>query len=247
MEYHEETHESMPHKAIYDGLKYIYKGFAPPKRDMSLIGLLHHYEGVSEKFGFDYAVPKSVLLASANRKIMDSRKDDALELLQFAEEKYGSSERINLLRTKASKLTKAPDPLVDFYLTHAKPSAAEVGPYLGRWVGVLNVRRGQAIPMDIEISAENGKGKMIEVLPWPPYDKQESEIFFISTKGELVFGRKNRGAGLVISTATIDSHGALVVMKKLIGFVIPDDMPEEIKTNMKFVMENPNTFEMKKK
>ena len=139
-----------------------------------------------------------------------------------------------------------PDPLVDFYLNHPKPSADEVTPYLGRWVGELNVRDGQAMPMDMEIKIENGHGKMISVLPWPPYKKEETEIFFVDKEGQLVFGRKNRGAGVVISTGVITKNGNLTGTESLIGFTIPDDMPEDIKVRMKFVMKNPNTFDLKK-
>jgi|GEM_PF-6265647 len=37
-----------------------------------------------------------------------------------------------------------------------------------------------------------------------------------------------------------------LVKENLIGFTIPDDMLEDIKTKMKFVMENPNTFDLKR-
>ncbi len=177
---------------------------------------------------------------------MDIRKDDALALLSFAEDRYGSSERITVLRNRASGLNAKPDPIVDFYLTHAKPTAKEIKPYLGRWVGELIVTRGQPIPIDMEIKVENGKGTIVSVLPWPPHDKVETEIVFVNDKGELVYGRKNRGAGLIISTGHIANDGNLKGKESLVGFTIPDDVPDEVKEMMKFTMENSNTFNLKR-
>jgi hypothetical protein len=244
--YPEETHESMPYKAIYDGLKFIYRGFTPPKNDMALIGLLHHYKNVGESFGFDYEVPENALLASANRKIMASRKEEAMELLNFAEEKYGTSDRIAELKARASILKEVLDTLVEFYLNHPKPSASEIKPYIGQWTGELIVPRGQPVPMDFEIKTENGKGKMFEELPWPPFEKVEVEILYIDKDGTLVFGRKNRGAGLLISTARITARGNMKGDEKLIGFTIPEDVPDDVKEIMKFTVANPNTFELKR-
>jgi len=247
IQYLDESHESIPFKSIYDGLKFAFKGFTPPKKDMTLLALLHYYEGVSNQNAFSYEVPLQVLLASANRKIGDNRKTETIELLDFAEERYGVSDEIKKLRARASKLAEKPDPVVDFYLKHEKPTAVEIKPYLGRWVGELYVRNGQTLPMDFTISIENGKGKMMSVLPWPPFDKVETEILFVDKEGKLIFGRKNRGAGIVISETTLDKDSNLAGKEVLVGFTFPEGMPEDEKERMKIVLANPNTLKLSKR
>ena len=118
---------------------------------------------------------------------------------------------------------------------------------MGRWVGQLIVRNGQAMPLDIEITVENGITKFESVLPWAPGKKQEAEIFSVSDNGELIFGRRNRGSGLIIATAKIDAKGHLVGEEWLVGFTIPDDIPEEDKKQIDFFIKNPNTFDLVKK
>jgi hypothetical protein len=201
---------------------------------------------VGESFGFDYEVPRKVLLASAHRKIIDNRKGEALELLIFAEEKYGASDRIAELKAGASKLNDVVDPLIEFYLNHPKPSADEIKPYVGRWVGELIVPRGHAMPVDFSIKIENGKTKGESITPWPPFKKVEMEIFFVDKEGSLITVRKNRGGGIVVSIARIASDGNLVGEEKMIGFTIPEDAPEDVKEMMKFTLANPNTFVLKR-
>lgn len=243
----DETHESMPFKGIYDGLAFLFHDFRPERKDMKLAELQLHYRSLSEKYGYTYEIPFRVLTASASRKMMESRKIEIMDLVNYAETKYTATERTAKLKTDAAKITKDPSPLLDSFLSLPKPAAEKIKPYIGRWVGQLMVRAGQAMPLDIEISVVNGITKFESVLPWAPTKKEEAAIFSVSDKGELIFGRRNRGSGLVISTAKIDAKGHLVGEEWLIGFTIPDDMPADIKERMDFIIKNPNTFDLIKK
>jgi len=70
-------------------------------------------------------------------------------------------------------------------------------------------------------------------------------VVFVNKEGQVVFGRKNKGWRCYLDRS-IAKNGNLVGKETLIGFIIPADMPEEIKTKMKFMMENANTFDLKR-
>jgi hypothetical protein len=243
----DETHESMPFKGMYDGLAFLYHDFRPLRKDMKLVELRAYYNTLSEKYGHAYEVPLKVLTASASRKMMESRKAEVNDLINYAESKYPFDKTTSALKLEASKLTMDPSAALDSILGLSRPTPEKIRPYLGHWVGTLTVREGRNMPLDIEIVIENGKAVMRSVLPFPPYKKEEPAIFSVSAKGELVFGRKNRGAGLVVSTAKINAAGHLTGEEWLIGFVMPDDMPADIREKMNFIIKNPNVFDLVKK
>ena len=169
-----------------------------------------------------------------------------MALLDYAESKYGVDNLIASLRSQAAKITQVPDAEVDYYLTLPKPTAEQVRKFLGKWQGELIVPRGQNMGISFEIFTENGVGKMLFALPWDTAQKIEPAIFGVSKDGKLIFGRKNNGRGLVVSTADINDKGDLVGEEWLVGFTIPDDVPADVKEEMKFSLVNPNTFTLRK-
>jgi predicted alpha/beta superfamily hydrolase len=243
----DESHESLPFKGIYDGLKFLYRDFAPVRKDHTLAELRLHYHTVSEKYGYSYEIPLQVMLSSAARKRQENRKKEILDLLQYAEGKYGLTPGIARLREDAAKITNEPDPLLDHYLSQPGPTAEEVKKYIGRWTGELVVPRGRNMPMDIEILVEDGKAKLLSVLPWDQTKKEEPLIFYVDKDGRLIFGRRNRGAVLIIATAIIDNKGNLSGLQKWIGAIIPDEAPPEAKEMMQFTINNPNSFNLVRK
>jgi len=243
----DETHESMPYKGIYEGLSFLYHDFGPARKDMKLSELQAHYRSLSEKYGYVYEIPFRVLTGSASRKMMEGRKAEIMELVNYAEATYAPSERTARLKADAMKITQQAPSVIDSFLALKKPGANEVKNYLGTWKGELVVAGGQNTPVTLEITIENGKPVMRSVLPWPPYKREEPEIFTVSKNGDLVFGRRNRGAGLVITTAKLDKTGHLVGEEWLRGFVIADDLPDDVKKQMKFFMTHPNTFVLVKR
>lgn len=172
---------------------------------------------------------------------------EVLDLINYAETKYAPSERTAKLKADAVKLTQEAPSVIDSFLSLAKPTAGAVKNYVGIWIGELVVSGGQNLPETLEITIENGKPVLRTVQPWPPYRKEEPEIFTISANGDLVFGRRNRGAGLVIATAKLNNSGHLIGEEWLVGFVMPSDMPSDVKEQMKFIITHPNTFDLIKK
>jgi uncharacterized protein len=240
----DETHESMPFKGIYEGLSFLFKDFAPVRKDLSLTALKEYYKLVSEKYGHTYEIPQRVLTASASRKIIEGRKKEILELIDYAEIKYAVSERTTRIKSDANKIMKEPDSIIDSILALPKPSAEQISKYKGRWVGQKMVPKGQAMQLDLEIIAEDGKVKLLMAIPWNPSKKEEADFLHITKEGKLVFGRVNRGGGLFVSTCTIDKNGKLTGEEWLIGFNIPDNETADFKEVMNFVLKNPNTFSL---
>lgn len=242
-----ETHESMPYKGIYDGIRYLFQDFTPARKDLSLTALKEHYKNVSVKYGYPYEIPLRVLTASATRKLTEERKEEILELVNYAEARYESSQRTEKLKADALRITKHPNSIIDSLLSLPKPSLEQVAKYKGRWVGQKVVPRGQNMLTDLEIVVEEDRTKLLTVIPWDPSKKEEAEIFHITQDGKLVFGRRNGGGGLFVSTCSIDDKGHLVGEEWLVGFSIPEDESADFKEMMNFVLKNPNTFDLTKK
>lgn len=239
-----ESHESMAFTGIYHGLKTVFIDFAPPTKDMTLSELRNYYDLVSKKYGAMYDIPMRVLLSTANRKIAEGRKDEIVDLLVHATNTYGTNEKITDLYSRIEKL-KGPDPALSYYSNLDKPLLGQIAPYLGKWTGILIVPGGQNIPVTLEILVENDIPKLLSSVPWSPTIKEEAYVLHVTESGELIFGRKNNGGGLFISRAKIDK-GQLMGKENLIGFIIPEDFPEEAKKHMGFIQTNPNTFSLQK-
>ncbi len=242
-----ESHESMPFKGIYEGLNFLFKDFSPKRKDLSLSALKDFYKSVSEKYGYAYEIPLKILTASASRKIIEGRKTEILELVDYAEAKYAPSEKTVNLKAEAHKIKQLPNSTIDSFLALPKPSVAQMNSYLGRWTGQLIVPRGQNTSVDIEIKIEEDMPKLLSVIPWNPSQKEESEILHVTKEGKLVFGRINRGGGLFVTTCFIDNNGQLAGEEHLVGFNIPENESVNFKEQMNFILKNPNKISLTKK
>lgn len=240
----DETHESMPFKGMYEGLSFLFKDFAPLRKDLSLTTLKEYYKLVSDKYGHTYEIPLRVITASASRKIIEERKDEILELVNYAEAKYAPNAKTTQLKIDARKITKQPNPIIDSILALPRPTVEQINKYKGRWVGEMVVPGGHNSTVDIEILAENGTAKLLSVIPWNPSKKEEAEILFITKEGVLVFGRRNRGGGLFITTCIINDKGELAGEERLVGFTIPENESADFKQQMNFIINNPNTVHL---
>lgn len=246
LNYPGETHESMPFKSIYDGLSFLYKDFAPDRKDLKLSELQEHFRSVSAKYGYTYEVPFKVLTAAANRRLSEGRKKDVADLIRYAEEKYEPTSRTASIKTESEKITAEPPSIIDSLLALSKPSTDQVKPYVGRWTGTLVVPEGQNMPLDIDVKINNDTASLTSALPWDLQTRVEPAFFSISSKGELLIGRRNSGGGLVVIKAVVNSKGQLTGEERLIGFKIPADAPAEAKTKLNFIINNPNTFTLTK-
>jgi hypothetical protein len=65
----DESHESMPFKGIYDGLKFLYRDFSPARNDLALPELRSLYESLSQKYGYNYEVPFAADICLCGKEI----------------------------------------------------------------------------------------------------------------------------------------------------------------------------------
>ena len=241
----DETHESMAFKGVYDGLKFLYKDFGPSKKDMNLAELKDHYRSISEKYGYDYEIPFSILIASASRKIPENKKNEIIELLDYAETGYGLDENIRTLRAKTAGLTNSSHFVIDSFLSLPAPTQEQVKKYVGKWTGQFISKEGEIFPTSIDISINEGKPKLLTSFnPRSAENIQEPEIFHITKDGRLIFGIKNRGGGIIVNTLLQDKNDHLIGQGMWLGFTIPEDVPADQKKQLNFLLNTPTKFDL---
>lgn len=243
----DESHETMAFVGVYEGLKFLYKDFSPPRKDMKLSELRKYYDLTNSKYDYIYEIPLPLLLASASRKIPENRKREVLELLDYAESRYGRSGRIKDLRTQAAGLVNETISIVDSFLALPAPSPDRAKKYIGMWSGQFFSKEGQPFACDIEIKLENDNVKLVTAFdPHNPNVNEEAEVFHISKEDKLIFGKRNRGGGIIINTLSLDKSGNLTGEGKWLGFTIPVDAPEDQKRQLTFLLTKPTKYFLEK-
>jgi hypothetical protein len=157
----DESHESMAFEGIYQGLKFLFRDFAPPRKDMNLAELRNFYRSISDKYGYEYEIPLTILMASASRKIPENRKTEIMELLNYAETKYRSNEIITGLKIKISSLTNVANSIVDSFLALPPPTPEQIKKYVGTWSGQFFTKERKELKSTIEISIQKDKAKLL--------------------------------------------------------------------------------------
>jgi len=242
-----EDHESMPYKGIYDGLKFLFNGFTPVRKELKLEELKKHYQSLSAVYGYEVNIPLQILLVSARRKLIENRKDEILELLSYAEEKYGASESISVIKSQAENIQNDTNPrLIDSYLNLPKPSKTQIKPYLGKWKGETIVPNGNNMPMDWEITIEGEKVMLLTSVPWDKNQRVEPEIFSVNDKNELIVGRRNRGGGVFVTVLKIGENQILSGEERILGFSIQPNWTDEMKKQVELSIKNANKVMLNK-
>jgi hypothetical protein len=243
----DESHESMAFEGVYEGLKFLFKDFAPPRKEMNLGELRNFYHSISDKYGYEYEIPLRILTASTSRKIPENRKAQMMELLNYAETKYGSNEMITELKAKTALLTNATNSIVDSFLALPSPTPEQIKNYIGSWSGQFITKEGKELKSTIEISLKEGKTKLFTSFDaYSPENKQEPEVLHVTKEGKLLFGIKNRGGGIIINTLELDKKGSLVGEGMWLGFTIPGDAPPDEKKQLTFLLNTPTKFILQK-
>lgn len=219
-----ETHESMPHKGIYDGLKILFRDFLPPESGLPLAKIQEHYAQLSKQHNCTYTIPSRVVLSSATQHINQSKKQEALALLRYAEQVYGKTRSSQVLTVQANSITKAPDERIDFYLHHPPPTAEQLQPFQGTWKGVLNVPGGTNMDIVWQI-VNNNNGAVLSSRLMDSFTIN-SDFLLINEKNKLVWGRKHNGGGIYLSIGTLSDDGRTITgTEDLIGFEMPKGFP----------------------
>lgn len=230
-----ESHETMPYKGIYEGLKFLFIDYLPPVKDWSLQSITAYYHSLEKKYQVSYPIPSKVLLESAKQNIAQFKKALAIELINENDKLYAVTQLSQQLLLKANAIVKGPDERVTYSLSQPPPDKEAIKPFLGKWAGVLNVPGGTNLEIEWEILSTNNKYEMISDMM--KQFKVKSDFLYISEKKELVWGRKHEGGGIYISIGKLSNDGSTISgTEDLIGFEFPAGMPP-------FKL---NTFEFKK-
>ena len=231
----EETHETMPYKGIYEGLKFLFREHIPLQTDMALPAMQEYYDRLSRKYNCRYEIPAKLLLASAQQSVNQSKKQEALMLIEYFEKKYGKNQRSGDLFAKANAITKDPDNRISFYLNHPTPAADAIKPFLGKWKGTLYVPGGSDMSIAWEIKRIGDKYVMVARIE--DAFNSLSDFLMITEKNELAWGRKHNSGGIYLSVGVLSADGTILSgEEELIGFEMPAGVPPF----------RPNRFEFKK-
>lgn len=80
-----ESHLTNPHRSIYDGLEWMFTGWAYPEVDAvkGLVGLEAHYAGLSAKFGYVIKPPERIVNALGYFLLRRIRVAEAIKVFQY--------------------------------------------------------------------------------------------------------------------------------------------------------------------
>jgi predicted alpha/beta superfamily hydrolase len=90
--YPDETHGSVPIKAVYDGLHFIYPKWEPAKTDTTVEMINNYYAQLSIKYGYTILPPEFIIYILGYRALRDPHKIDyAIKLFELNIENYPNS------------------------------------------------------------------------------------------------------------------------------------------------------------
>lgn len=229
----DETHETMPYKGMYEGLKFLFKEYLPVQKDLSLPALKMYYQGLAEKYNCKYDIPSAVLLNSAREKIGASKKNEAIAILLYHDELYGTGRRTKDLLAKANAISREPDARIDNYLNAPSPAEEVIKPFLGKWAGTVFTPGGSDMSIRWEIKNVNGRYTMVSRIN--DDFNSSSDFLLVPGKNELIFGRKHNGGGIYLSEGKLSGDGSILAgTEDLIGFDFPKDFPAFQKNKFEF-------------
>lgn len=230
-----ETHETMPYKGIYDGLKFLFREHIPLQKDMTADALKEYYDGLSKKYNCKYDIPVPVLLTATRQNIDQSKKEIALALIGLYEKTYGTDKQSAALLTKANAIRHGPDERVAFYLDHPPSSEEALKPFMGKWKGTLHVPGGTDLDITWEIEKLNDKYVM-DARIMDQFD-DISAFLVVTDKNELAWGRKQGRGGIYLSIGKLSVDGKTITgSEDMVGVQMPEGVSKP----------EPNTFEYKK-
>ena len=240
-----ESHESVPFKGIYDGLKFLFLDFSPARKDMNLSEIKNHFKTIAEKYGYSYEIPLKTLLASASRKMTENRKTEIIELLDYAGLKYAESTLVKELKAKAAKIKNATGSVIDSFLALSRPTVEQIKKYEGSWAGDFISKDGKKFPISIQIKIEGDEPRLLAPFdPNNPGNKEEPEVFHVTNESKLIFGKRNRGGGIIINTLYLTDKNSLVGEGMWMGFTIPEDASPDDRKQLSFLLKTPARFNL---
>jgi hypothetical protein len=217
----DETHETMVFKGIYEGFKRLFHDYAPEAKDMKLEELETAYKMLSQSYGYQVNIPEPVLLRSASRNAIQQNGAESVKLVKRAVEIYGASPWTNRTMAEAEMAVQAggPDPRVAKILNSLPPTPEQIKPFLGTWVGTMEVPGGDALNVAVTFEVVGGVVRAKERVSLPNSDPFSVQATFVrvSPGGELQWGGPNGRVGINVSTARLLDQNTLKGGQEALG------------------------------
>ena len=220
----DETHETMAYKGIYEGLKRLFRDYAPDlirdnKGNPTLPALEERYRALSEAYGYQVDIPKQVLLMSAIRNTAMQHGIEAVELVKRAAALYGeSTETQRILADAEAAVKKGSDPRLEEWANLPPPGAEQLKPFLGTWERMT----GDGARRLVTFEVKDGVGRAENFVTPPSGESFQLEIAFVRVlEGRTVqWGERNgRGPGVTVYTAKLTDEGTLAGTAEAVGFI----------------------------
>ena len=169
-----ETHSTMLYEGTYEGFKRLYHDYSKKEtRTKTLADLRSEYRSLSLAYGYEIAIPRSLLEINVFDLLCQQRGKEAKELAEYLEAQHGSKRG---MMWDASMIQKAidagpPKESVAALIARARPSARELRPFVGVWTGTMRAPNPQ--PLRIKIAVLDGKASAaiyskFSGQPWRP-------------------------------------------------------------------------------
>lgn len=92
----DENHNSIPHLSIYNGLEFIYSGWQIPKEKYKegLAGIDGHYKALSDKYGYEIAVPEQTVNLLGYNYLNKKEYKKAIKVFEENVKRYSASANV---------------------------------------------------------------------------------------------------------------------------------------------------------
>jgi len=225
VEIRDETHETMAYKGVYEGLKRLFRDYAPDlirdaKEIHTLPALEERYGALSEAYGYHVDIPKQVLLMSAIRNTALQHGIEAVELAKRALALYGDSPAARrILEDAEAAVKKGRDPRLEEWANLPPPGAEQLKPFLGTWERMT----GDGARWLVTFEVKDGLGRAENFVTPPSGESFRLEIAFVRVlEGRTVqWGERNgRGPGVTVYTAKLTDGDTLAGTAEAVGFIM---------------------------
>jgi uncharacterized protein len=181
VEIKDETHETMGYKGVYEGLKRLFRDYAPnivrdSKGTYTLSALDERYKGLSESYGYQVDIPEQLLLEAATRNVGMLYGAEAVELVKRAVALYGESAATRRLMGDAEEaVKKGRDPRFEEWANLPPPGAEQMKRFLGSW----GKRERDDAELTITFEVRDGVVRARDTVTPPGGDPFEREVQFV--------------------------------------------------------------------
>ncbi|MEO6394068.1 MAG: alpha/beta hydrolase-fold protein [Pyrinomonadaceae bacterium] len=218
----DETHETMPYRGIYEGLRSLFHDYAPKlgrdaKGIYTLTVLEQMYQELSNAYGYKVDIPQPLLFQTARENTAMNYGAEAVELIKRAVLIYGESPTAKQLLISAEEAAKrGRDPRLEEWAKLPSPDFGSMRPFLGAWETVTP----DGACLRVTLTEENRTVRIQYTIAPPAGDPFQMEVQFVRVidSQTLQWGVHNgRGTGIIFYSAKLIEGKVLQGMVEPVG------------------------------